>query len=116
MSKKKANADPTHEGEDIEISVSTDTVEVTEGSTKETIDSTAEPNNISVIETQTVTASSGSVDVTFDEDYSSTPTVLPVAKHSVETGVTIEDGTLDSNGCTILAENDVDIDVLVLSL
>ena len=67
-----------------------------------------------VLETQTVTASDGTVDVTFDEDFSSTPIVLATAKHSEETGVTVEDGTVDVSGCTVLAENDVDVDVLVI--
>lgn len=67
-----------------------------------------------VLESQTVTASSGSVDVSFDEDFSSTPVVLATAKHSAETGVTVEDGTVDTSGCTVLSENDVDVDVLVI--
>ncbi len=70
-----------------------------------------------IVETQTVTASSGNVTVTFNESYSSTPKVIATAKHSVETGVTIDSGsTFDSTECTLLAENDVDIDVLVIGL
>lgn len=81
---------------------------------KELSDPTQLGNDI-IAEIQTVTISSGNVTVTFDEDYSSTPVVLPIAKHSVETGVTIDsNSTFDTSEVTLLAENDCDVDVLVI--
>lgn len=88
MTRKSQQADPTHSGNDIvaeEITVSASDI------------------------------SGGSVDITFSESYSSAPHVIPVARYSVESGVTVEDGTKDTSGCTLLSEsNECNIDVLVI--
>ncbi len=77
-------------------------------------DNSGNPSDVQ-IEKQTVTASSGSVTVSFDGDYSEKPVVQAVADYSGEQGVTIDStSTYDDSEVTLLCEKDTDIHVLVI--
>jgi len=77
-------------------------------------DNNGNPSDVK-IEKQTVTASSGSVTVTFDSNFSETPIVQAIADYSGEQGVTIDStSTYDNTEVTLLCEKDTDIHVLVI--
>jgi len=66
------------------------------------------------METQTVTASGNEATVTFDESYSSVPTLVATAKTSPGFDVGID--SISTTSATLHAESDADIDVLVIGI